>query len=106
MESLLYSKQLERRRGLGLSDTLSVWRFRLWGISGLAAAMTALLSLLSIQVYSLGLSRVPWIFAVTQLFLIVSSVGTWFAFFPPAFYPRMAQRSDTSPTGEVARSST
>jgi hypothetical protein len=95
--ALRYTSQLQRRRRLGLADTLIVWRFRLWGVSGTAAAMVSLLSLYSAIAYQVGLSRVPWIFMAVQGLLILSSWGTWFAFFPPAFYRRLAAAREAQP---------
>jgi hypothetical protein len=88
VEALHYSALLRRRRAVGLADTLSVWRFLCWGVGGAAALPTPLLNVFSIVVYQQGLARVPWIFMVVQGFLIISSLGTWLAFFPPHRYKR------------------
>ena len=55
--------------------------------------MISVLSIFSVAVYSEGLSHVPWIFALTQMVLVISCACTWFAFFPPIFYRRLFEAS-------------
>ncbi len=87
-ESLRYASLLKRRQRLGLANALHQSRFLCWGMGGIAAGMVAPLSLLSAAVYRVDLVQVNWIFLLTQLLLVVSSISTWLAFFPPAFYCR------------------
>jgi hypothetical protein len=93
-ESFLYAGRLRRRLAIGLTDTLTVWRFRRWGWGGVFAWCVSPLSLFSVLVYQQGLSHVLWIFGLSQLLLVAACSNTWLAFFPPAFYVRMAQRRD------------
>ncbi|MFQ5415497.1 MAG: hypothetical protein ACE5FL_00465 [Myxococcota bacterium] len=93
-ESLWYASQLNRRRALGLSDSLTVARFVLWGFGGGSVVVVSLLSIFSVAAYGEGLSHVPWIFMLTQGMLVISCTSTWFAFFPPVFYRRLFEASD------------
>jgi len=54
------------------------------------------LLLFSVMVYHQGLSHTLWIFCLSQLLLVAASSNTWLAFFPPAFYVRMAERRDAA----------
>jgi len=101
VEALRYSTLLRRRRAVGLADTLSVWRFMGWGVGGAAAITTPLLNLYATAFYQQGLARVPWIFMVTSGFLIISSIGTWLAFFPPHRYKRWAESFDAGTLSKV-----
>lgn len=87
-ESFRYARLLKRRQSIGLADALDTWRFFCWGIAGITTGAVAPLSLFSAATYHVGLAQVTWIFLLVQLLLIVSSISTWLAFFPPAFYRR------------------
>jgi hypothetical protein len=95
-ESLLYAAQLRRRLALGLTDTLTVRRFRRWG--GALAWWVSPISLFSVLHYDVALSRVLWLFCLTQVLLIAASTNTWLAFFPSKFYQRMGEKRDNAVT--------
>ncbi len=94
VESFRYSAQLRRRRAVGLADSLGVQRFLLWGVSGTLVGIVTCIAVYTQAVLHLGLAHVPEAFLVSQVLLIGSSLGTWFAFFPPGFYQRWAMAGD------------
>jgi hypothetical protein len=92
-EALRYHALLKRRLALGLSDPISVDRFRLFGVSMAAGCATALativcqwlgLEILGTALGALVLSPVP-----------IAAVALWLAFLPPQAYLARVEAAHT-----------
>ena len=91
VECLRYHGMLRRRLRLGLADPMIAHQILLWGVS--ATSMTATLLVLAYSNLVLGQQGLvsASVLAVTIPLGLTSSLGIWFAFFPPGFYQRLVE---------------
>jgi len=84
-EAFRWHALLRRRLKLGLADPVATNQILLWGISGVAAVVPALVIVLSLFV--LHVHPLEWWPALSAIMLsvFVVSGGMWCAFFPPAW---------------------
>jgi hypothetical protein len=100
IEGFRYWILMRRRLALGLADPLTTHRFLFWAIAAAAAALNSPIILYGGFVAQVKLDTLPVLFFWIQANLLISSVGMWFSFFPPAFYRR---RVAIRAAGAVAR---
>jgi hypothetical protein len=88
IEAFRYWILMRRRLALGLADPLTTHQFLFWAIAAVAAALNSPIICYGAFVAHVKLNTLPVLFFWIQANLLVSSVGMWFSFFPPAFYRR------------------
>jgi hypothetical protein len=88
IEGFHYWLLMRRRLVLGLADPLTTHRFLCWAIAAAAAALLSPIMLYGAFVAHAKLNTLPVLFLWLQANLLISAVGMWFSFFPPAFYRR------------------
>lgn len=88
IEGFRYWVLMRRRLALGLADPLTTHRFLFWAVAAAAAALNSPIIFYGAFVAQVKLNMLPVLFFWLQANLLVSAVGMWFSFFPPAFYRR------------------
>jgi hypothetical protein len=101
IESFSYWNKMRRRQALGLADPLVVDRFRVWGISSLAAAAsiwsTNLPVWLDQPVGGIEANPITALsMVITATFGLFTVFGYWITFFPPAWYRHRLEGASTT----------
>lgn len=82
-ESFAYFGKLRRRLTLGLADSLTAYRFGMWGTAFALAALAGLVLTVYSSVIRGPITDTPVVMAVVQLCLLGTIVLTWATFYPP-----------------------
>lgn len=85
LESVRYSRSLQRRLRIGLCDPVIADRFRLWALSNTSIVAGFAVFLAGRLLTPDGATN-PWVLGSTSLVGLVGGVAMWLAFFPPARY--------------------
>jgi hypothetical protein len=85
VESLAYYGKMKRRLALGLADPLTVSQFGLWGVGFTCALLSSAALFAGTAVLGSAITAAPAVMALVQGFLLLTTVATWAAFYPPQF---------------------
>jgi len=96
VESLAYYRQMRKRQVLGLADVVVTNRFGVWGVSAGASSVLVLCILFISLTRPDALGNDPLSAALVSATGVVSSVGWWLSFMPPAAYLRWLRRQNAS----------
>lgn len=95
-ESLGYYRHMRKRQVLGLADVVVTNRFGVWGVSAGASSVLVFCILAISLTRSTELGNDPLSAALVSATGVVSSIGWWLSFMPPAAYTRWLRRQNAS----------
>ena len=102
LEAGLYTRQLQRRFAIGLSDAVVVDRVRLWAIA-MACASVSYTESFALSFAGIDLPASPMGAMTIGILGLVSAASAWLAFLPPAAYLRWVEARAATVTANASQ---